>query len=90
MKQIVYIIVDNGIDGRSPDSIVYASTNELERDNFYIKSPNKNWYTRKEIIANLDDVAIKTWKKLNALEKLSLERVDCVLWKDKPQSIYSL
>lgn len=90
MKTIVYLIIDNGIDGRSPDNIIYASTNELERDDYYHNSPNKNWYYRKEIIVNLDDLAIETWKRLNALEKLALERVDCILWSQPPQSKYSI
>jgi hypothetical protein len=90
MKQVIFLVVDNGIDGKAGDCIVYASTNENERDEFYDTSLNKNWYRVKDVVEDLDTVAVKTWDKLNALEKLSLERVDCKIWLEKAQSKYSL
>lgn len=86
MKQAIFLVCEYGCDGRGPRSIVYASTMESERDSFFENSPNKNYYNNEEVVADLDEIARKAWDKLNGLEKLSLERVDCPIWKDKPLS----
>lgn len=91
MKQVIYLVVDNGIDGLGRDCIRYASTLESERDEFYFNSPNKNWYRVRDIVGDLDSIANKIWDKLDALEKLSLERVDCPIWlTGKPLSKKSI
>lgn len=35
MKQIVYLVIDNGIDGREPDRVLYASFDESVTNVFY-------------------------------------------------------
>jgi hypothetical protein len=72
MKQAIFLIVDNGIDGRSSDNIVSAFTEEKERDDTFDRSPNHNFYTKKEIVADLEVVAENAYKKLDGLEKLAL------------------
>jgi|LakMenE01Jun11ns_1017448.scaffolds.fasta_scaffold9779936_4 hypothetical protein len=90
MKQAIFTVVDYGIDGRSYKIIVYASTDEGERDSFLDNSPHKNRFIKEDIVEDLDSIAIKVWDSLDGLEKLALERTDCVLWKESPQSKYSV
>lgn len=64
-KRIVYLVTDNGIDGRERTSIVAAAWTENARDKLIEKDPAKNWrgkeeriideaFARKEALAKLD------------------------------------
>jgi hypothetical protein len=90
MKQAIFLVTEYGYEGKGPKSIVYASTLESERDEYFESSPNKNFYSREDMVGDLDEIALKTWTKLNGLEKLSLERVDCPIWTSKPLSKKSI
>ena len=79
-KQAIFLVTDSGGDGRARASIIYASTDEVERDDWHKNHENKNYYTCIDEVHDLDEVAKKAWKKLNGLEKLSLERTDCPIW----------
>ena len=81
MKQIAYLVVDNGIDGRSPDTTVYCSMFESIRDEWFKKSPNKSWYTKKEQIVDLDEIALELWKTLNPVQKAALLNTGCPMWQ---------
>lgn len=81
MKKIAYLVVDNGIDGRSPDSIVYCSMYESERDEWFKKSANKNWYRKTEQIVNLREIALELWKTLNPIQKAALLDTGCPMWQ---------
>lgn len=74
MKSIVYIAIDNGIDGRDKETIRFASLVEAERDAFIANSPNKNWLTAGERIYQLDKVAETAWNRLDGVERLALQR----------------
>ncbi len=74
MKSIVYIAFDNGVDGRGPESIRFASLVEAERDAFIANSPNKNWLTAGERIYQLTEVAQTAWKRLDGVERLALQK----------------
>lgn len=45
--RIIYTAIDNGIDGRGPDCIMFATYEESEIDSYIEASPNKH-YLRKQ------------------------------------------
>lgn len=90
MKQAVFLVCGYGCDGKGRESIIYASTYEDERDDFFSNDPNKAYYLKVDRVYDLDQIAQQTWKKLDGLERLALERVNCILWKENPQSKHSL
>lgn len=84
MDQIVYQVVSFGIDGRGRKSINYASTNEDEAKEWIEKQkPYSGVYNIEKVIANLNEIAIETWKKITPIERLALEKPDCIIWLDK-------
>lgn len=74
MKQIVYLAVDNGVDGRDAESIRFASLDEAERDKWIESSPNKPWLSPVDRVGNLEAIAAETWKQLDGLKRLALTR----------------
>ena len=90
MKQRVYQVVEV-LCCRS--TIIYASTDETERDIWFDNHAGTSDYSRMvyKVSGNidLDARARMIWDNLDALERLSLERVDCVLWLEKAQSKHS-
>lgn len=80
MKEAIFLVVDTGIDGREPARVVFASRREDVRDMWFEESPRKNWYHKKDIVADLDEVAWKTWARLDGLEQFALLRPDCDIW----------
>jgi len=72
MKKIVYLIVQNGVDGKEPTNEVYASWSEEDRDNVLAASRNKNYFRTEERIVGEEKVKAKALKKLTATEKLLL------------------
>lgn len=72
MKKIVYLIVDNGIEGRDPDNIVRAFWDEQQRDSSFDGDKNKNWYRKTEIIVDEERSKKEALTKLNGLDKLVL------------------
>jgi len=81
--QLVFSVTD------SNHNIIYASTNSKERDDWY-EERGDNTNLISYIVADLDGIAKNIWDRLDALEKLSLERVDCCIWREKALSKYSL
>jgi hypothetical protein len=72
MKKIVYTIADNGIDGREPTKITYASFNESERDTLFDADKNKAWLSKGESIIDVYLQRKKTLAKLNPIDLLVL------------------
>lgn len=81
MKQIVYVAMCNTIDGMGKPSEVFASLNEVERDNFIKNSENKPWLFPEDKVVDLSKVAIATWEKLEPIEQLSLLMTSCPIWQ---------
>ena len=71
-KQVVYLAVSYGVDGRAPESISFASLHESVRDGFISGSPNKNWLTAVDRAIDLAEVSGSVWDKLSGLEQLAL------------------
>lgn len=72
MKKIAYLINDNGVDGRAPTTIMFASFDEIERDNAHNQSKNKNFFSTSEIIVDEDKKRAEVLAELNGLERLVL------------------
>jgi hypothetical protein len=90
MIQRVYQVVEV-LYGRS--TIIYASTDEAERDAWFDNHPGISDAGRMiykvRYNVDLDAKARMIWDNLDALERLSLERVDCAIWLEKAQSKHS-
>lgn len=73
MKVIVYIAFDNGVDGRSPEYIHFASLDEKQRDDFVAASKSKNWLSKGERIYQLEQYAKTIWQQLDGVARLALQ-----------------
>ena len=82
-SQSVFLVTDGN------HNIIYASTNSKERDDWH-KETHCNANLIDYLLVDLDAIAKNAWNRLDALEQLSLERVDCCIWKEKALSKYSL
>lgn len=71
-KQIAYMAVDNGIDGTSKDSILYASFDEDELKRLHQKDKSKNYRTLKEQIVDVEVAKKQALAKLNGIDRLVL------------------
>ena len=74
-KRIVYLVTQNGVDGREPTSQVAAFFDEATRDNFIATSANKMWYSTEEKIIDEAVAYKKAAAKLNEVDKLVLGMV---------------
>ena len=83
MKQAIFLIVDHGIEGREPESIQFAFTDETERDQFYEKHPNKPYFSMVDRVVDLEAHRKEALGKLNGLDKLALNLQD----ESKPKKI---
>jgi len=72
MKRIAYVITDNGVDGREPTSIVFASFSEAERDMAFENDKAKSWHSKAERIVESDAVASQALARLDGIERLAL------------------
>lgn len=76
MKQIVYLITFNGVDGRDKESIDFASLDEPLRDEaLRMKGKNKCYYSSVDRIIDTALQYNQSLAKLNALDKLVLSIV---------------
>ena len=78
MKRAIFLVVQDGeihSPGDKPDleKIVYASTNEEERDAWFKTKDPQNRFTCKDQVFDLGTIAAQTLQQLDALQKLSLE-----------------
>lgn len=96
MKQSIYLVSHPCKDeeliqyGQSSPIILYASTSRKERDENFSNYLYLEDVYKEERILDLDNIARYVWKNLNPIEKLSLERTDCPIWHETPQSKYSV
>lgn len=73
-KKIVFLITSNGIDGRAPTSIEFASFSEEERDSVYNSKKNKNkpYQSTSEKIIDPEEEKKKALAKLDKVDKMIL------------------
>jgi hypothetical protein len=72
MKQAIFLIVDNGCDGRNKTSIIHAFTDETVRDDALKNHPNKAYYRSEDCVVDLTEHAKTALMKLDGLDKLAL------------------
>ena len=73
MKQALFLIVSNGIDGRAKTQIDHAFTDEQERDRFHNgMGKNKNYYRTEDRVIDLQAHSKEVIKRLDGLDKLAL------------------
>lgn len=72
MKQIVYTVTSNGIDGREPTTVVQAFLDEEERNRMLNASKNKNWRSKGEMIVDMELARKQALAQLDGLERLVL------------------
>lgn len=71
-KIIAYTILDNGVDGKAPTTIVAAFRQEHRRDTVFDENPNKAYLSKGETIIDLDTARAAALAKLNGIDKLIL------------------
>lgn len=72
MKQIVYLAVDNGIDGLSKTNVLYAAFTEVERDAMIEADKSKAWRSKKEVIVDPAVARNQALAKLDGIDRLVL------------------
>ncbi len=75
MKEAIFLIECDTIDGKGPSIIVFAGHSESDRDKFFeekIDEVNKPWYRKTERVIDLKEVQEKAFKKLDGLEKYAI------------------
>ena len=71
-KQIVYLVTDNGVDGREATKIMQASFSEEERDAMLEADPSKAWRSKGEKIIDLTVAQAQALAKLDGVDRLAL------------------
>lgn len=72
MKQIIYLVNDEGIDGMAPSRTLYASFDEKERDDLLAKDKSKAWRVKAEKIIDTDTAKTQALAKLDGIDRLVL------------------
>lgn len=71
-KRIAYLATDNGIDGREPTKVMYASFDEKERDALLNADKSKAWRSKAEQIVDVEAARKKALAKLDGIDRLVL------------------
>jgi hypothetical protein len=71
--KIIYLITDNGVDGRAQTSVIFASYDEQERDATYDISRNKAWYNKAKRIVEVERETKQALAKLDGVGRLLLD-----------------
>ena len=70
--KIVYEAIDNGIDGRDKDNILYATFSEEELKELHSKDKSKVWRRLSQKIINVKVSRKQALAKLNSIDRLVL------------------
>ena len=75
MKQAIFLVINYGEEGRGPEDIVFASTNEVQRDTHFtnLGKGDQPYYKKEDRVYDLAKVREETLKQLNGLQRLSIE-----------------
>lgn len=73
IKKIVYFAADNGVDGRGPETILYASFEEEELKKMLEADSAKAWRTPKEKIVDINVARKAALGKLDGIDRLVLD-----------------
>lgn len=72
-KDIVYLIVSHGEDGRGHEVIRYASLDEIQRNRVWAQILHKGYYSKVERIVDLEEQYKKSVTSLDGLDRLVLD-----------------
>jgi len=72
MKIAIFTVTDSGEDGRAKATILFASKDENERDEWLSDHINKAYFAKGESVQDLEQVAIAAKNQLNGLQLLAL------------------
>lgn len=72
-KQIAYVAIDNGMEGRSPDTIMYASFDEDNLAILHQKDKSRAWRRKSEQIVDIEAARKKALGKLDGIDRLVLD-----------------
>ncbi len=78
MDKIVYIAIDNGIDGKEKDNILYASFDEIQFNELLNRDKSRNFRTPHKIIINVAVARREALAKLNGIDRLVLGLPDWI------------
>ena len=73
MKKIVYTINDNGMDGRAPTQILFASYEEQVRDDAFATHKNKQYLSKSEKILHIESHHQQLMNRLDGIDRLVLD-----------------
>ena len=73
MDKIVYLVTDHGVDGRAPETIVYASFDKEERDQYFESLKFGYYYNKAKRIIDIEHEYKQALAKLNGVHKLVLD-----------------
>lgn len=71
-KRIAYLATDNGVDGREPTTVMYASFDEKERDALLNADKAKAWRSKGEQLVDVEAARKKALAKLDGIDRLVL------------------
>ena len=71
-KVIVFQVAQSGTDGRAPETILYSSLCEENRDRWFKESKNNKYYYKKEVIKDTKEMGSDFLSKLNGDDYLVL------------------
>lgn len=69
-KTIAFIVIDNGIDCKAKNRIIYANENEAERDKWFDAAKNKKWYRKAEQIIDAEKIKTDVIARMDGIEKM--------------------
>jgi len=71
--KIVYLITDHGIDGREPESILFATYDSQECEDVFNGSKNKAYYSKTKRIVEVEKATSQAMAKLDGIQRLMLD-----------------
>lgn len=71
-KSIVYLITEHGMDGRAPETIMFASMVEETRDRVFDNSKNRVYYNKVDRIIDIEEYRKGSLAKLNGIDRMIL------------------
>lgn len=71
-KVIAYCVNDNGVDGREPTKILYATLTERNRDELLAADKGKDYRSTSEEIIDKAEAIQKALGKLNGIDRMVL------------------
>ena len=72
-KVAVFQVCSEGMDGRAPSRIEFASLDEYDRDAFFKDHKNKAYFRKVDVVLSLEVMTMQLLNKLNGNDYLILK-----------------